>query len=127
MSTLERFLLVSAIILFLVVFYRWLTRFLRRKDIQGSFPYVFTFEGNLDGDVLLKVDLPNRSIIAPEIINQEGVVAMKFPEKEYAPGIHSIDLDCSSIENGEYELKIRFSNQTSRIKVKINNTKKAPR
>lgn len=127
MSTIERFLLVSAIILFVIVFYRWLMRFLRRKDIQGSFPYVFPFEGKLTGKSVLKVDLPNRTNVAPEILSDDGVLIEKFPENEYPMGIHSIELDVSAIETGVYELKIRFSNQTSRIKIEIDNTKKAPR
>ena len=127
MSTIERFLLVSSIILFLVVFYRWLTRFLRRKEIQGSFPYVFPFEEPLSRNAIIKVDLPKRSIVAPEILDHNGVLVLKVPEKEYPQGVHSIDVDCSPVENGKYELKIRFSNQTSRIRIEIDNNKKAPR
>jgi len=126
MSTTERFLLVSAIILFIIVFYRWLTRFLRRKDIQGSYPYVFPFEGALVGRTALRVDLPSRTTVAPEILTNEGSLVKKFEEKEYASGVHSIDIDCSGIDTGSYELKIRFSNQTSRIKIEVDNTKKAP-
>jgi len=127
MSTIERFLLVSAIILFIIVFYRWLTRFLRRKDIQGSYPYVFPFDGALGSETVLKVDLPTRTNVAFEILTDEGSLIKKYPEKEYPPGVHAIDMDCSDIEKGSYELKIHFSNQTSRIKIEIDNTKKAPR
>jgi len=121
MSTIERFLLVSAIVLFVIVGYRWLMRFLRRRDIQGSFPYVFPFEEKLSGVSVLKVDLPKRTLVAPELLSAKGDLILDFNEKEYPMGIHHIDLDVSSLENGEYELKIRFSNQTSRIKVEIEN------
>jgi hypothetical protein len=119
MSTIERFLLVSAVVLFVIVFYRWLMRFLRRKDLQGSFPYVFPFEGALSGRAFLKVDLPNRTMVSPEILSEEGSVIVKFPDKELSAGLHSIELDLANIDPGVYELKIRFSNQTSRIKIEI--------
>ncbi len=126
MSTLERFLLVSAIVLFAIIFYRWLLRFLRRKDIQGSFPYVFPFNGKLAEKAHLKVDLPRRTMVSPEILNTEGSLVRKVSEKEYPAGIHAIELDLTGIETGEYELRIRFSNQTSRIKIEVDGTKKAP-
>lgn len=119
MSTLERFLLVSAVVLFVIIFYRWLLRFLRRKDIEGSFPYVFPFESKLSGKADLKVDLPNKTIVSPEILTNDEIIVRKVSEKEYPPGVHAIELDLKGIETGEYELRVRFSNQTSRIKIEI--------
>ena len=128
MTNIERTLLITAIILFIIVFYKWLMRFLHRKEIQGTFPYVFPFESKtLSGVEVLKIDLPAHSVVAPEISNQDGEVVLKLNERELSAGIHSIDMDLSNLQKGIYELKIRFSNQTSRIKIEIDNIKKAPR
>jgi hypothetical protein len=94
-------------------------RFLRRKDIQGSFPYVFPFEGKISGKAILKVDLPNKTMVSPEIFSDEGNLIERFPQKELPAGLHSIELDLTRIKSGVYELKIRFSNQTSRIKIEV--------
>ena len=120
MSTIERFLLVSAIVLFVFVFYRWLMRFLHRNELQGSFPYVFPFgEKTLAGKQELKVDLPRKSIVNASIVDASGKDVLEICNSEYNPGVHSIAFNCEGIAPGAYEVKIRFSNQTSRIQINI--------
>ena len=121
METLQRFLLVSAIVLFVVVFYKWLTKYLRRKDINDPFPYLFHFDKEfLSGKEALKFDMPYASAVRAEVYTESGDrLFPAFDEK----GVHSMALDVSSLPTGSYELKVSFPNQTVRRPIKVSNQK----
>ena len=115
METLERFLLVSAIVLFVFVFYRWLLKFLRRKEISDPYPYLFPFSGQpLSGKETLKFDMPYKALVKAEVFSEEGSFLFKSFDQEIEKGIHQMAFDVSSLPSGAYELKVTFPNQVIR-------------
>jgi len=122
METFQRFLLVSAIVLFIIVFYKWLMKYLRRKDISDPFPYLFPFEKQvLSGQEILKFDMPYDAQVKAEVLdNNEKRLFMAF-DQEIKKGVHQMAFDVSSLPSGTYELKVSFPNQTVRRPIKISN------
>jgi hypothetical protein len=115
METLERFLLVSAIVLFVVVFYRWLLRFLRRKEINDPYPYLFPFEKPaLNGREVIKLDMPYPAEVRAEVFNLQGEFLFKPFEETIQKGVHQMAFDVSKLPTGNYELKLTFPNQVIR-------------
>ncbi len=115
METLQRFLLVSAIVLFLFVFYRWLTKYLRRKDINDPFPYLFPFEkAQLGGKEVLKFDMPYKVDVQAEVFSDSGERLFEVFNQEIDKGIHEMKFDITSLPTGKYELKVSFPNQVIR-------------
>jgi hypothetical protein len=124
METLQRFLLVSAIVLFVVVFYKWLTKYLRRKDINDPFPYLFHFDKEfLSGKEALKFDMPYASAVRAEVYSESGDRLFTAFDQKIEKGVHSMALDVSSLPTGSYELKVSFPNQTVRRPIKVSNQK----
>lgn len=122
METLQRFLLVSAIVLFVIVFYKWLMKYLRRKDYNDPFPYLFPFESEvLSGVETLKFDMPYASQVRAEVYSENGERLFIAFDQEIAKGIHQLVCDVSSLPSGNYELKISFPNQTVRRPIKVSN------
>ncbi len=122
METLQRFLLVSAIVLFVIVFYKWLMKYLRRKDINDPFPYVFPFEREvLSGEELLKFDMPYASQVKAEVYSESEERLLTAFDQEIKQGIHIMAFDVSSLPSGNYELKVSFPNQTVRRPIKVSN------
>lgn len=120
METLERFLLVSAIVLFVFIFYRWLLRFLRRKELSDPFPYLFPFDKNaLSGKEVLKFDMPYKAEVKAEVFSDEGELLFVAFDQEIAKGIHQMGFDVSSLPKGSYELKVTFPNQVIRRAIKV--------
>jgi len=115
METLERFLLVSAIILFVLIFYRWLLRFLRRKEISDPFPYIYPFQNQpLSGKEVLKFDMPYDAMVKAEVFSEGGEFLFVSFDQEIKRGVHQMAFDVSSLPNGKYELVITFPNQSVR-------------
>jgi hypothetical protein len=115
METLERFLLVSAIVLFAIVFYRWLLRYLRRNEINDPYPYLFPFEKQpLSGKEVLKFDMPYAARVKAEVFSDQGRMLFISFDQEISKGIHLMAFDVSSLPQGAYELKITFPNQVIR-------------
>lgn len=114
MSTIENYLLISLFFVFLLVFYRWLKRYLQRNDITESFPYVYPFDKTeLSGRETVQIELPRSSAVRIEILSDGGdVVDMAF-EGDLQKGTHIQGFDCSVLEQGSYELRITFSNQVT--------------
>lgn len=119
MEELERFLLVSAIALFIYVFYKWLLQHMRRKDIQGSFPYVFPFDLPITDTIYLAFELPAQALVKVEIRTEGGEVAQLFFEKEFISGKSEVSLSVESLARGKYELVLVFPNQTTRRTVEL--------
>jgi len=120
METLQRVLLVSAIVLFIIVFYQWLKKYLRRKDINDPFPYVFPLENEfLSQHEVLKFDMPYPSQVKAEVLSENGDRLFTAFDQKIEKGIHQMALDFSSLPSGSYELKISFPNQTIRRTIKM--------
>jgi hypothetical protein len=120
MESFSRYLLVSAIVLFVLVFYRWLLRFLRRKDIQGHFPYLFPFSSTeLQGIIEVKFELPVQSKVGISIHKPDGSFIELLLEKNYGAGLQTTTIDLSPYAAGWYELRVQFINQTTTRKIKI--------
>lgn len=114
MNSLENYLLFSLIAVFLLVFYRWLRRYLHRNEIQESFPYVFPFDKELlHGMEVVKVELPQKGTVQMDILSNAGEVLRTVPEVVLAAGTHTLSLDCSGLTPGIYSLKLVFSNQVT--------------
>jgi hypothetical protein len=122
METFQRFLLVSAIVLFIIVFYQWLMKYLRRKDINDPFPYVYPFDKEtLSGQETLKFDMPYAANVKAEIYSEQNERLLLAFDQEIDQGIHVMALDLSSLPSGKYELKITFPNQTIRRSIGVSN------
>lgn len=114
MSQLEKYLLISLFIVFLLVFYRWLKRYLHRNEIQEAFPYVFPFEGSdTDAKRVVRIELPLKSHVRIEIRSLAGTVVQHIFDGDLPRGIHQQGLDLTKLEPGGYELRITFSNQVT--------------
>ncbi|HKK39131.1 MAG TPA: hypothetical protein VJ949_06920 [Cryomorphaceae bacterium] len=122
METFQRFLLVSAIVLFIIVFYKWLMKYLRRRDINDPFPYLFPFEKDvLSGQEVLKFDMPYKSQVRAEVYSTDEQKLFTAFDQEIEKGVHQMAFDVSSLPSGTYELKVSFPNQTLRRPIKISN------
>ena len=121
MSTLETYLLLSLFFVFLLVFFRWLKRYLRRNEIQEAFPYVqpFEYEDSLSGKKVLRkqdfvrMELPYKSHVRVEVLMDSKTVVLEVFAEDLKEGEHEILLDCSSLDSGSYILRITFDNQVT--------------
>ena len=112
METLERYLLVSAIVLFVFVFYRWLLKYLRRNELQGSFSYVYPFEINAEEAPRdIKFEIPASSEVRGALFRTDGEEVRELFNGVFEKGTHSRDIDYRSLDPGEYHLKLFFPNQ----------------
>ena len=122
METFQRFLLVSAIVLFIIVFYQWLKKYLRRKDINDPFPYVFPFENDhVSGKETMKFDMPYSAQVRAEVYSEDGERLYTAFDQKIAKGIHLMEFNVSSLPSGKYELKVTFPNQTIRRPINVSN------
>ncbi len=114
MVNLKYFLLISAIVLFIVAFYRWLMRHLRRNDINIPFAFLFPFnnKGVFRGVETIKLDLPIDAKVRTEIIKVNGELATLAFEKNFKKGIHICEIDVSGLEIGTYTLRVVMPDQT---------------
>lgn len=118
MESLSKYLLVSAIVLFVLVFYKWLLRYLQRKEITQEFVYFFPFENTcLRESEILKVDMPYRATISAALYLPDGGFVKHLYEAELAKGIHHLELDFSDVQNSAYTLQIKSPFQLTRRKV----------
>ncbi|NEN24426.1 hypothetical protein G3O08_13020 [Cryomorpha ignava] len=113
MVNIKYFLLVSSIVLFLFVFYRWLTRYLRKNDINIPFAYLFPFENEkLKGIETLKFDLPLEALVRAEVVRENGELVTVIFEEQFKTGIHTKEINLSSVANGTYNLRFCVPDQT---------------
>ncbi len=113
MESLTRYLLVSAIVLFVIVFYRWLIRYLRRNDIQQVFPYIYPFQSrDFNGSEQLKIELPAHANVLAEIYHHEHGMIREVLRRDLPAGTHEFAIDTSGLAPSAYELKITLPNQT---------------
>jgi hypothetical protein len=120
MSQLEKYILVTLFVVFAVVFARWLKRFLRRNEIQETFPYVFPFDSTVvEDNQLIKMELPFPQKVKGELILPNGdLVELLFDETLQA-GIQTKNMRTAQLANGPYELRITFSNQVTNRKLEV--------
>lgn len=122
MINIKSFLLVSAIVLFVFVFYRWLTRYLRRNDITVPFTYLFPFDKEFfSGIDFIKLDLPFDAHVRAEVISQKGELMMVAFEDDLKKGIVEKQIDFSKVESGKYNLRIVFPDQTITRFIEVQN------
>ena len=114
MSTIEKYILTTLVVIFVVVFVRWLKRYLRRNEIHESFPYLFPFEKNpVDAHQIIRIDLPNRARVKGEILLPNGDVKLVVFEEVLEKGIQTKGMHTDSLSDGMYELRLTFPNQVT--------------
>ncbi len=114
MSTIEKYILTTLVVIFVVVFARWLKRYLRRNEIQESFPYLFPFEKNpVDMHQIIRIDLPNKARVKGEILLSNGDVTQVVFEEVLEKGIQVKGMHTDALSDGMYELRITFPNQVT--------------
>jgi hypothetical protein len=120
METLERYLLVSAIVLFLFVFYRWLLKYLRRNDVQGNFSYVYPFAA-LEGQTprQVKFEIPQNCEVRGVLWSIEGKEIRQIFSDTFQKGTHTREIDIRGLEAGVYLLKLYFPNQVVERSIRI--------
>lgn len=113
MEELRIVLLISAIVLFIIVFYRWLLKYLHRKEIGVKFTYLFPFEREVFmGKEKLKLDLPESNHVRAEILTTtNGELVLLAFEGILKQGICEMDIDFDQVQKGEYNLKIILPDQ----------------
>ncbi len=120
MREIERYILIGLVTIFVVVFLRWLKRFLRRNEIQESFPYVHPFgKGTLTGIEVLAFELPARDNVKTEIFSDNGLMVLFLFEESLKEGSYQKGIDLSELPKGSYTLKITFSNQITSRQINV--------
>jgi len=113
MENFKSFLLISSIILFVFVFYKWLKRYLRRNDINIPFTYLFPFENEyFKGESSIKFDLPMEAMVRAEIVRESGEVVSVIFDERFKIGIHRKEMNLSDVANGTYNLRLSLPDQT---------------
>jgi len=114
MSTIEKYILTTLVVIFVVVFVRWLKRYLRRNEIHESFPYLFPFEKNpVDAHQIIRIDLPHNARVKGEILLPNGDVKLVVFEEVLEKGIQTKGMHTDSLSDGMYELRLTFPNQVT--------------
>lgn len=123
MSTIEKYILTTLVVIFVVVFARWLKRYLRRHEIQESFPYLYPFEKNpVDMHQEIRIDLPNRARVKGEILLPNGDVKQVVFEEVLEKGIQTKGIHTDSLSDGMYELRLTFPNQVTTRSFEVKRT-----
>lgn len=121
MVNLKYFLLISAVILFVYVFYKWLTRYLRRNDINIKFTYLFPFEGSYicrKGNV--KIDIAVDGFVRAEVVRENGELVMIAFEEQLKSGICNKEIDFTPVASGSYIFRIVLADQTITRYIRVN-------
>jgi|SRR5690554_1115376 len=121
MVNLKYFLLISAVLLFAFVFYRWLTKYLRRNDINIKFAYLFPFDGAYicrKGN--LKLDIAVDGIVRAEVVRENGELVMVAFEEQLKTGIYDREIDFTPVASGDYIFRIVLSDQTITRYIRVN-------
>jgi hypothetical protein len=123
MEHLEKILLFSTGILFVIVAYKWLLRRLRKNDvIPNEFPYLFPIESQyLSAIAFLKYELPIPTHILITLLDSDNEVLEKISELDQKSGIHVFKIDTSLYPNGFYFIKVITSDQKIERRVEIKN------
>lgn len=121
MEFLRNFLLLSAVLIFVFIFYRWLLRFLGKDRIPTkAFAYMYPFrEKQLAGVEHIRFDMPIRHELILELSHPNGdVVAILF-KGVLEKGTSEIPVDFTPFDPGHYELIARLPSQTIRRPVVV--------
>lgn len=116
----EKTLLVSLIVIFIWVFYKWLLRYLKRKEIPARFGYLHPIGSPFSGEVIIKVDTLLKGRIAGELNGGEGKIYYLFEADKFA-GTHEFMIDSKTIPNGSYLLVITLPDQKISRKIMVEN------
>ena len=117
-------LLVSAIVLFIVVFYRWLLRYFRRNQLVDTYVYVHPFpRGNISGKLKIRIEIPEERLIACYVFPATPSEAdrVKVYEAQLEAGDHEFEFDTVPHGDGDYIFEIESRNQSIRRRVRIAN------
>jgi hypothetical protein len=123
MQEIEKFLLVTTGILFIVVGYKWLLRRLRKNDIiPDEFPYLFPIESSfVSGVVELKYEIPFATLVRISLLNAEHQEELEISNTEKAKGTHTLPLNSVKYSNGFYYLMLVTSEQKIERRIEIKN------
>lgn len=121
METFRNFLLVSVVLIFILVFYRWILRMLKnRLMLKRKYPYVFPFESNeLRAAVSVRVDMPYHGDVVVEIHGEEAFGIRTVYTGALQKGIAEFEFNVKDIPTGDYTLILRFPDETVRRFVRI--------
>lgn len=112
-------LLITLFILLAVVFYRWLLRYLRRKQIQKKFAFLHPLKSeSVSGKPeKLRLELPYKSSVI--CICANGSDRVLIFEGDLEAGTHDLEWDVSGLSDGPCELEVKLPDQkiTRRIEV----------
>lgn len=123
MEELKIVLLISAVILFIIVFYRWLLRYLHKDEISVKFSYLFPFDKEVfKGTERLKLDLPEPSLVRAEVLEtSNGELLHLVFDGRLEQGISEMIIDFAHVQNGDYHLKIVLADQSITRFIKVEN------
>ncbi len=120
MSQVEKYILVTVAVIFVVVFARWLKRYLRRNEIQETFPYLFPFQDNpVSSTETIRIEMPAGARVKAEITAPNGGAPVLVFDEVLEKGIQSRALPVKSLAVGFYELRITFPNQVTTRKFRV--------
>lgn len=113
-DSIAKYLLVSAIVLFVIVFFKWLKRFLRRKEIQQKYAYLYPLENKQLNNISLRIEMPFKGDIAIFIYDSFGNLQMKTDAASFDKGEHKFELNIKELPKGKYDLIIHTPHQKIR-------------
>lgn len=121
MDNLKYVLLISAVLLFVFVFYKWLTRYLRRNDINVKFTYLFPFdESYICRKGKVKMDIAVDGFVRGEVVRENGELVMIAFEEQLKSGIHDKEIDFTPVASGSYIFRIVLADQTITRYIQLN-------
>lgn len=121
METLRNFLLISAILVFIFVFYRWILRMMRNRElVRKPYPYVHPFPSrDLCRRVVVSVEMPTSAALRVEMRHvADGPTAVIF-ESSLDQGEVNVDLNLEKVPPGEYTLVLIFPDLVVRRFVRV--------
>lgn len=120
------FLLISVVVLFIFVFYRWLKRYLHRNEITVPFAHLFPFEKPVfSGIEIIKMDMSEPHAVRVEVLDSSDSSDSKYPyiafDGRLRSGIVEINIDLTSLKSGSYTLRIILPDQNITRYIQIEN------
>ncbi len=116
MEDIRNFLLISVVVIFILVFYRWILRMMRNREIVNRpFPYVYPFSSqNVTGHLDVKVDMPYRGEVRVEMrCTSDGVVHVVY-QNTLDKGEAGFVLKFNGLSEGEYTMVMIFPDEVVR-------------
>ena len=121
MEDIRNFLLISVVLVFIVIFYRWILRMMRNREIlKRPYPYVYPFHSHdFTGQLEVKVDMPYRGEIRVEMRRtSDGEVHVVY-RNTIGKGQIEFLLEFNGLAEGEYTMVMIFPDEVVRRFVHI--------